>query len=265
MAKNKEAIEAVNLTKRFGDIVAVNSISFSVPYGSIFAFLGPNGAGKTTTIKMLVTILRPDSGEAWVAGHPLSEPMEIRKKIGVVFQDSSLDDELTAMENMQFHAAIYGLDHKTAEKRIKHLMRMVGLWERRNSFVSEFSGGMRRRLEIARAMVHNPDIIFLDEPTVGLDPQTRLSIWKHLKDVVKQGKTVMFTTHYMEEAEKMAKSIAIIDHGRIISSGTPESIMSFTSSSSLEEAFIKLTGRKIRDEEEHGSMMKKVMRMRRRK
>ena len=260
-------IEVKGLSKSFGSLKAVDSISFSVESGKVFAFLGPNGAGKTTTIKMLTTLLKPDSGNAWINGHSIiSEPMEVRKAIGVVFQDSTLDDELTALENMKFHAAIYGMDSKRADTRIKKMMEMAGLWGRRHSFVSEFSGGMRRRLEIARALVHEPQLLIMDEPTVGLDPQTRLAIWDYVRSMAKHGTNVMFTTHYMEEAEKFADMVAIIDHGRIISSGSPHDIMRFTNAKSLEDAFIRLTGRKIRDESaETGRMMKKVLGMRRRK
>jgi ABC-2 type transport system ATP-binding protein len=244
-------IEVENLTRRFGDIVAVDDISFSVAEGEIFAFLGPNGAGKSTTIKMLTTLLQPTSGTIVVSGHdPATEPNAVRKSFGIVFQDPSVDDELTAWENMEFHGVLYGVPKEERRLRTDELLRFVDLYDRRNSQVKTFSGGMRRRLEIARGLLHTPRIIFLDEPTLGLDPQTRNQMWAYLEELNKRDKTtVFFTTHYMEEAERIAQRIAIIDHGKIVASGTADALKAQTGTTSLEEAFLNLTGHAIRAEE----------------
>lgn len=247
----KNIIEVTNLVKKFdSDFIAVDNISFNVSEGEIFAFLGPNGAGKTTTIKILTTLLRPTSGNLSVNGYsPITETDNVRRSFGIVFQDTSLDDELTAYENMEFHAVFYGVDKETREKRIKSLLELVELWDRRNDFVKTFSGGMKRRLEIARGLIHHPKILFLDEPTIGLDPQTRNFLWKYIQEMNKNEKmTVFLTTHYMEEAEKISDRVAIIDHGKIIKIGTPAEIRKQTNTSSLEEAFLKLTGKTIREE-----------------
>jgi len=243
-------IEVKNLTKKFGDLVAVDNISFNVKKGEIFAFLGPNGAGKTTTIKMLTTILHPTEGQIKLNGFDVvKEPTKVRQSFGIVFQDYSLDDELTAFENMEFHGILYGVPKKIRQERIKYLLKLVELWERRKSLVKNFSGGMKRRLETARGLLHHPKILFLDEPTLGLDPQTRNLIWSYIKNLNKEeGITVFFTTHYMEEAEKMADKVAIIDNGKIIIEGTPADLKEKTKTQSLEEAFINLTGHQIREE-----------------
>jgi len=244
-------IEVKNLSKKFGGFTAVDNISFNVEKGEIFAFLGPNGAGKTTTIKMLTTLLEQTSGEAKVDNFNLkNERDDVRRSFGIVFQDPSLDDDLTAYENMDFHGVLYGVDKITRKERIEELLKLVELWDRRKDYVKTFSGGMKRRLEIARALIHTPQVIFLDEPTVGLDPQTRNHIWSYVVDLSKKkGVTVFLTTHYMEEAEKMADRCVIIDHGKIIGSGTPEELKKSTSTNSLEEAFLKLTGSAIRHDE----------------
>lgn len=244
-------IEVKNLVKRFGGFTAVDDISFSVRPGEIFAFLGPNGAGKSTTIKMLTTLLRPTSGTILLNGaNPVIDASQVRKSFGIVFQDPSLDDELTAWENMEFHGVLYGVPKKMRRERIEQLMKFVELWDRRDSLIKEFSGGMKRRLEIARGLLHHPKVIFLDEPTLGLDPQTRNHMWAYLQDLSKkEGITVFFTTHYMEEAARIAERIAIIDHGKIIATGTSEELTAQTGTASLEDAFLKLTGDVIRDEE----------------
>ncbi len=261
-------IEVKNLTKKFKDLVAVDNISFEVRQGEIFAFLGPNGAGKSTTIKMLTTLLRPTQGEVDLNGfNVLKCPDEARRSFGIVFQDPSLDDELTAYENMQFHAMIYGIKKKDRKEKILDLLKFVDLLDRKNSLVKTFSGGMKRRLEIARGLLHHPKIIFLDEPTLGLDPQTRNYMWNYLKELNKsEGITIFFTTHYMEEAEKIAGRIAIIDHGKIIALDSAEKLKEQTNTNSLEEAFLSFTGKTIRDEEV-GSLdiMRNHMRMRPRK
>ena len=211
------------MTKKFGDFTAVNDISFDVAQGEIFAFLGPNGAGKTTTIKMLTTLLRPTSGRVQLDGlDPVTDQNEARKRFGIVFQDPSVDDELTAYENMDFHGVLYGVPRRLRQERIEALLKLFELWDRRKDPVKQFSGGMKRRLEIARGLLHTPKIIFLDEPTLGLDPQTRNQLWTHVKKLnEKEHVTVFLTTHYMEEAERVAHRIAIIDHGQIIAQGTP--------------------------------------------
>jgi ABC-2 type transport system ATP-binding protein len=239
------------LVKKFGDFTAVDDISFNVKKGEIFAFLGPNGAGKSTTIKMLTTLLTPTAGTITLNGHDaVKDSNAVRHSFGIVFQDPSLDDELTAFENMEFHGVLYGIPKKLRRERIEQLLNFVDLWDRRNSLVKEFSGGMKRRLEIARGLLHHPSVIFLDEPTLGLDPQTRNHMWSYLQDLNKsEGITVFFTTHYMEEAERIAQRIAIIDHGTIIASGTAKELCEKTGKDSLEDAFLELTGKMIRDED----------------
>jgi len=246
-----DIIEVKNLTKKFGSFKAVEDVSFNVAEGEIFAFLGPNGAGKSTTIKILTTLLRPTSGEIKLNGYnPAKNPDAVRHSFGIVFQDPSLDDELTAYENMEFHGVLYDIPWKLRKERIEQLMKFVELWDRKNNLVKEFSGGMKRRLEIARGLLHHPKIFFLDEPTLGLDPQTRNHMWNYLKELNKTEKiTVFFTTHYIEEAENIAQKVAIIDHGRIVALGTPQELKEKNNSNSLEEAFLNLTGKTIRDEE----------------
>lgn len=243
-------IEVKNLTKKFGDLVVVRNVSFSVPEGGIFAFLGPNGAGKSTTIKMLTTLLRPTSGTMRIAGYdPLTQSDLARQSFGIVFQDPSLDEDLTAYENLELHGALYSVPKNTLKKRIDELLMLVELSDRRNDFVRDFSGGMKRRLEIARGLLHHPKIMFLDEPTLGLDPQTRNALWSYVQKLnTDEGITVFFTTHYMEEADRVAKSIAVIDQGVIIAQGSSAELQAQTGTATLEGAFLKLTGSAIRDE-----------------
>ena len=249
-----DIINVKNLTKIFGNFTAVNDVSFTVSKGEIFAFLGPNGAGKTTTIKILTTLLRPTQGTIRLNGiDVITRPEKARKTFGIVFQDPSLDDELTAMENMEFHAVLYKIPGKEIKERVEKFLNFVELWDRRNHLVKTFSGGMKRRLEIARGLLHKPEILFLDEPTQGLDPQTRNKIWEYLRNLNKETQiTIFFTTHYMEEAEEVAQKIAIMDHGKIIEAGTVAALTKKTQAKSLEEAFLKLTGTAIRDEEATG-------------
>jgi len=246
----KKIIEVENLVKNFEEIKAVKNISFSVQAGEIFAFLGPNGAGKTTTIKMLTTLLHPTSGKLLINGFdPVHQQSDARASFGIIFQDPSLDDELTALENLEFHGVLYKVPKKIRRERINQLLKFVELWDRRNDLVKHFSGGMKRRLEIARGLLHHPKILFLDEPTIGLDPQTRNHLWNYIKSLnEKEGMTVFLTTHYMEEAAKIADRIAIIDHGKIIKQGTVSDLKKATKTNSLEEAFLKLTGHSIREE-----------------
>jgi ABC-2 type transport system ATP-binding protein len=243
-------IRVEHLTKTFGEIQAVRDVSFEVGTGEIFAFLGPNGAGKTTTIKMLTTLLRPTGGKIEIDGlDPVRQQNEVRKRFGIVFQDPSLDDELTALENLDLHGALYHVPRKIRMERSESLLRLFELWDRRNDPVKQFSGGMRRRLEIARGLLHMPKIILLDEPTLGLDPQTRNQLWAQVKKLNEEERvTVFLTTHYMEEAERVAHRIAIIDHGTIVAQGTPSELKQQTNSETLERAFLALTGSSIRDE-----------------
>ena len=224
--QDRFAIVVEGLVKRYGKIVAVDGVSFRVGYGEVFGFLGPNGAGKTTTIHVLATLLRPDGGRVLIAGRDVvRDPVGVRRSIGVVFQDPSLDGELTGYENLYLHGRIYGLRGGLLEERIEDMLRFVELWEHRDRLVKYYSGGMRRRLEIARALLHGPRILFLDEPTLGLDPQTRAHIWDYIRRLRREmGVTVFLTTHYMEEAEALCDRIAIIDHGRIIAEGSPEEL-----------------------------------------
>lgn len=247
-------IKVKNLTKKFGEFTAVDNISFNVEKAEIFGFLGPNGAGKSTTIKMLTTLLHPTSGEIEINGiNPALHQDKVRESFGIVFQDPSLDEELTAYENMNFHAVLYKVPPDIRKQRIEELLNFVELWDKRNEFVKNYSGGMKRRLEIARGFLHHPKIIFLDEPTLGLDPQTRNYMWNYINDLNKKEQTtVFFTTHYMEEADRVADRIAIIDHGKIVASGTPEQLKVQTGKDNLEDAFLELTGSKIREEEASG-------------
>jgi ABC-2 type transport system ATP-binding protein len=222
---NGPAVEANGLSKTFGDVKAVQDVSFRVEKGEVFAFLGPNGAGKSTTIKMLCTLLRPTAGAGTVGGHDVArEARAVRRSIGLVFQERTLDDQLTAEENLRFHAVLYGVPAAEVGARIDRVLALVDLADRRKDLVSTYSGGMARRLEVARALLHAPDVLFLDEPTVGLDPQTRAKMWKdvmRLRD--EEGVTIFMTTHYMDEAE-YADRIAIIDHGRIVALDTPANL-----------------------------------------
>jgi ABC-2 type transport system ATP-binding protein len=248
---NASIITVTDLSRRFNGFTAVDNISFTVTRGEIFAFLGPNGAGKSTTIKMLTTLLEPSGGHILVDGNdPVRQKDAVRRSFGIVFQDPSLDDDLTALENMRYHAVLYKVPRDITDRRTEELLKFVELWERRNSLVKTYSGGMKRRLEIARGLLHHPRIMFLDEPTLGLDPQTRNHIWSYIKEINKnENMTVFFTTHYMDEAERVAERIAVIDHGRIIAVGSPADLLKKTKTGSLEEAFIALTGSAIRDQD----------------
>ena len=251
----KAIIEAKELKKAFGKIKAVDGIDFAIMPGEIFAFLGPNGAGKSTTIKMLTTMLRPSSGKLTLNGHDVTKNQaDVRKSFGIVFQDPSLDEELTAKENLELHAALYHVPKNEQPGRINELLKLVGLEERKDSLVRTFSGGMRRRLEIARGLMHHPKVLFLDEPTLGLDTQTRNLLWDYVKKLSKhEGMTIFFTTHYLDEAEDVAGRIAIIDHGKIVATGTSAQLAKQTKTKNLEQAYLKLTGEGIRDETSEGN------------
>ncbi|MGI5201530.1 ATP-binding cassette domain-containing protein [Spirillospora sp. CA-108201] len=225
MPDGEPAVEVDGLTKRFGDVEAVRGIDFAVRPGEIFGFLGPNGAGKSTTINMLCTLLRPSGGSARVAGYDVVRQRDdVRRNIGLVFQDPTLDGYLSGEQNLRFHAELYGVPRSLTADRIRQVLEMVNLWDRRGDLVQTYSGGMKRRLEIARGLLHSPRVLFLDEPTVGLDPQTRASIWeyiRHLQDA--EEITIFMTTHYMDEAE-FCERIAIMDSGRIVALDTPEAL-----------------------------------------
>jgi len=218
------AISVRNLVKRYGDVEAVRGISFDVEKGELFAFLGPNGAGKSTTINVLVTILKPTSGDVKVAGFDVvREKLEVRKRIGVVFQDPSLDHRLTVEDNLKIHGYVYGMYGRELTKRIDEVLEIVELRGVKKRLVRHLSGGMRRRLEIARGLMHTPEVLFLDEPTTGLDPQTRARIWDYIREIRERGTTVFFSTHYMDEAE-YADRVAIMDEGKILALDTPDEL-----------------------------------------
>ncbi|MDD5111551.1 MAG: ATP-binding cassette domain-containing protein [Candidatus Altiarchaeota archaeon] len=226
------SIETSELTKKFDGITAVDGLSIQVKEGEVFGILGPNGAGKTTTLSMLCTILKPTSGTATVNGFDIIDrPHDVRRSIGIVFQDPSLDNRLTGSDNLHIHAALYGVDDRIAEERIEKLVKLVGLEDRINHLVKTYSGGMRRRLEIARGLVHTPRVLFLDEPTLGLDPQTRSKVWEYIDSVRKSERiTVVLTTHYMEEAESLCDRVAIVDNGRIAALDSPHELTKKTGS-----------------------------------
>jgi ABC-2 type transport system ATP-binding protein len=221
----ESTVEVRDLEKTYGDLEAVRGVSFDVAPGETFGFLGPNGAGKSTTISMLCTLIRPTGGSARVAGFDVTgNPLGVRRRIGLVFQDPTLDEYLTALENLQFHAQLYRMPRDRAAERIPAVLEMVGLWERRKGLVRYFSGGMKRRLEIARGLLHSPQVLFLDEPTVGLDPQTRVHIWDYIQTLRdREAITIFLTTHYMDEAE-YCNRIAIIDDGEIVVMDTPDAL-----------------------------------------
>ena len=254
-------IDVHELVKTFSDFTAVDHISFAVPAGAIFGFLGPNGAGKTTTIKMLTTILQPNSGSIRIAGFdPARQQHDVRRNFGIVFQDPSLDGDLTALENLELHGVLYHVPAAERHARIGELLALVELTDRKHAFVKTFSGGMKRRLEIARALLHVPRVLFLDEPTLGLDPQTRNHIWNYIRQLNQErGITVFFTTHYMDEADRVADDLAIIDRGKIVAQGAPAALKEQTQTQTLEDAFIALTGGAIREEEASGADAMRAM------
>lgn len=246
---NEIAISVKNLSKHFACVIAVDNISFEIGRAEIFGFLGPNGAGKTTTINILCTLLMPTAGEAMVNGfNVVTSPNEVRKSIGIIFQDPSLDERLTAYENLNFHGMIYHLSSKVREARIEEVLNMVELYPKKDYIVRTFSGGMKRRLEIARGLMHMPKILFLDEPTLGLDPQTRQYIWDYIINLSQREKiTIFLTTHYMDEAE-ICQRVGIIDHGKIVALDTPAALKNKYTTSSLNDVFLEVTGRDVREE-----------------
>jgi ABC-2 type transport system ATP-binding protein len=219
------AIDVNGLVKNYGEVRAVRGVEFEVAPGEVFGFLGPNGAGKTTTINMLCTLAKPTAGSATVAGHDVvRERDDVRRNIGLVFQDPTLDGYMTGAQNLRMHAELYGVQRDLVGPRMEQVLRMVGLWERKDTPVGTYSGGMRRRLEIARGLMHSPRVLFLDEPTIGLDPQTRRSIWTYIRELKEREEiTIFMTTHYMDEAE-WCDRIAIMDHGEIVALDAPEAL-----------------------------------------
>ncbi|MGN6475074.1 MAG: ABC transporter ATP-binding protein [Mycobacteriales bacterium] len=264
------AIEVSALSKSYGEVEAVRGVSFTVAPGEVFGFLGPNGAGKSTTINMLCTLATPTSGQALVSGYDVTaQQVAVRRHIGLVFQDPTLDGHLTAEQNLKLHAELYGLDRHTIPDRMKQMLDMVDLWDRRKAKVFSYSGGMRRRLEIARGLLHSPRVLFLDEPTLGLDPQSRRTIWSYLRALREsEGTTIFMTTHYMEEAESCDR-IAIIDRGEIVALDTPTTLKAAAGVDHLDDVFIHYTGSAIRDgvadpvRERNQAMMRAMQRGRR--
>jgi ABC-2 type transport system ATP-binding protein len=244
LAAAAPAVSVKGLAKRYGEIEAVREIDFEVARSEVFGFLGPNGAGKSTTINMLCTLVRPTGGSALVAGHDIVRERDaVRRNIGLVFQDTTLDGYLTAEQNLRLHAELYGVPRDAVAPRMQQVMEMVGLWERRASLVGTFSGGMRRRLEIARGLLHSPRVLFLDEPTVGLDPTARRMVWERLHALREQvGTTIVVTTHMMEEAERHCDRLAVIDRGRLVEQGEPGELLERHGTQSLEEVFTTVTG-----------------------
>ncbi len=243
------AVQVSHLVKIFNGLTAVDDLSFEVQPGELFGFLGPNGAGKTTTISILCTLLAPTAGSAQVAGLDcLAQPRQVRQAIGIIFQDPSLDERLTAWENLEFHGMIYHMPRALRRERMEEALRLVELWDRRHDIVKSFSGGMKRKLEVARGLMHEPQVLFLDEPTIGLDPQTRHRIWEGIERIRAERRTTLFlTTHSMEEASRCDR-VAILDHGRLMALDAPQALVAQHRAQSLEEVFLHLTGRGLRDE-----------------
>lgn len=242
------AIVIESLVKRFEDVTALDDLSFEVGRGELFGLLGPNGAGKTTTIKILCGLLEPTSGRAFVGGHNVMEdPGSVKKIIGVCPQDTAVYPFLTGRENVEFFGSLHAIPRESLRKKTEELLEKMSLTEDAGRQAGKYSGGMRRRINLVMGLVHDPEIAFLDEPTVGMDPQSRHAVWDFIRELKAKGKTVILTTHYMEEAEELCDRIGIIDHGRLIALGTPKELMDKHGASDLEDVFIQLTGRKIRE------------------
>lgn len=246
-----EFVIADGLTKRFGDVVAVDGVRFAIQTGEFFSLLGPNGAGKSTTIRMLATILEPSAGDATIGGYSIrNDPDRVRAMIGVCPQHLALYEELSALDNLHFFGGMVGLSRSAARARAAEILELIGLTERARDRVSTFSGGMKRRLNVGIALMGRPELLFLDEPTVGIDPQSRNNIFETVKQLSREGVTIIYTTHYMEEADQLSDRIAIIDHGGIVAIGTPEELKTpfgEPGETTLEEVFLQLTGRRLRD------------------
>jgi ABC-2 type transport system ATP-binding protein len=244
-------LEVTRLRKTYGDLVAVADVSFTLQRGELLGLLGPNGAGKTTTVSMIAGLVQPDSGEVRLGGAALTGDADPRKRlVGLVPQDLALYDELSARENLRFFGALFGLGGTAAADAIASVLGLVGLAERAGDRVGTFSGGMKRRLNLAAGLLHDPDILLLDEPTVGVDPQSRNAIFDNLEELKRRGKALLYTTHYMEEAERLADRVVIIDRGRVVANDSVQRLrtsVSATASVSLEEVFLSLTGKSLRD------------------
>ena len=238
-----------DLVKKYDDFTAVKGITFSIKEGEIFSLLGPNGAGKTTTISMLSTLFTPTSGDATIGGYSISkDPMAVKQVIGVVPQELALYEDLTARENLVFWGQMYGLSSKFLNNRVDEVLEQIGLLDKARNKVKTYSGGMKRRVNIGVGLLHKPRLLFMDEPTVGIDPQSRRAIIDTVKDLNKQGMTVLYTTHYMEEAQQICDEIAIMDAGKVISSGVPEKLVAESAGcENLEDLFLALTGKQLRD------------------
>jgi ABC-2 type transport system ATP-binding protein len=246
---NKYAIIMERVVKRFEDVVALDGVSFKVANGELFGLLGPNGAGKTTTVNILCGLLKPTSGSAFVGGCDVQkESAKVKELIGVCPQETAIYPYLTGAENVELFGNLYALDKNTLKARCDMLLGKMGLTQDAKRRVEKYSGGMKRRLSLILALIHDPQIIFLDEPTVGMDPQSRRAVWDFMGELKKEGKTIFLTTHYMEEAEALCDRVGIIDHGRLIALDSPKKLISKNEVENLEEVFIKFTGRKIREE-----------------
>ena len=249
MTLEEAAIVIDNLTKKFEDVTAVDGLSLRVERGELFGLLGPNGAGKTTTVNVLSCLLKPTSGSINVGGYDAEKrPDEVRKLIGVCPQDTAVFSYLTGRENVELFGNLHAMSKEKLKKRAEELLEKMGLSSDAKRRVRKYSGGMRRRINLIMALVHDPEIAFLDEPTVGMDPQSRRAVWDFIKELKKQNKTVILTTHYMEEAEELCDRVGIIDYGKLIALGAPEQLKAKFKAKNLEEVFIQLTGRRIREE-----------------
>jgi len=243
------AIDIQNLTKKFEDVTAVDNLNIGIEKGELFGLLGPNGAGKTTTIKMLCGLLEPTNGSATVSGHGVrKEQTEVKKLIGVCPQDTAVYPYLTGRENIEFFGNLHAMPKKKLRENTDRLLEKLGLTQDADRRLSKYSGGMKRRINLIIALVHDPEVAFLDEPTVAMDPQSRHAVWDVIRELKKQGKTIILTTHYMEEAEELCDRVGIIDHGKLIALGSPKNLKDKFKARNLEEVFIQLTGRKIREE-----------------
>ena len=241
-------LETRQLKKSFGSLVAVDDVSFSLAKGQLVGLLGPNGAGKTTTVSLIAGLLTPDRGEVLIGGQRLAGDADpAKRRIGLVPQDIALYDELTARDNLRFFGALYDLRAAALDAAIASVLELVGLTDRAKDRVKNFSGGMKRRLNLAAGLLHDPDILLLDEPTVGVDPQSRNAIFDNLESLKKRGKALLYTTHYMEEAERLADRIVVIDHGKLIADDSLDGLRSRAGAASLEDVFLTLTGRSLRD------------------
>ncbi|MBM9595468.1 ABC transporter ATP-binding protein [Roseitranquillus sediminis] len=246
----KNAVETAGLSHRYGDVQALSEVSLEIYEGEFFALLGPNGAGKTTLVNLLMTLLPPDGGQAWVLGHDVAkQPEAVRRLLGVVFQDPALDDRLTAVENLEIHAVLYGLPRRRRAEAVQRAVAWAALEEAAKRLVRTYSGGMKRRLELARALLHDPRLLILDEPTIGLDPQGRLNLWERISSLRANGMTVLMTTHNLPEAETCDR-VGILDRGKLIAVGSPGELIAANGGegATLEDVFIALTGRQLRDE-----------------